>query len=257
LHGLTDCLYHCIGRHKNELLVFETEYPLVNIDRLCKIKQTDKSLAFNDGVDEYRFNFSKSVLMKKFSLENAHIISKIDVKIFDDPYEILLKLLHSIENSFATEELTKEYVILPLYSTRNKDTKEVQERSGLNQWNANGRERNAGEVYISIPAKVRQISPSFFPTRDIPFSLKTPKGKVLSAKVCQDNSKALMTNPNNALSEWLLRDIFSLKERELLTYDKLKLTGYDAVKITKINTQNYEITLAGLDSFEDFVNETT
>ncbi|WP_323807506.1 hypothetical protein [Moraxella catarrhalis] len=28
---------------------------------------------------------------------------------------------------------------------------------------------------------------------------------MLNAKVCQENSKALMTNPNSALADWLLR----------------------------------------------------
>ena len=33
-------------------------------------------------------------------------------------------------------------------------------------------------------------------------NLEIPTGEVFRAKVCQDNSKALMTNPNKAMSDW-------------------------------------------------------
>jgi hypothetical protein len=45
------------------------------------------------------------------------------------------------------------------------------------------------------------------------FNLQIPTGEIFSAKVCQENSKALMTNPNKALSDWLLSEKFySLKK---------------------------------------------
>ncbi|MBN1838406.1 MAG: NgoFVII family restriction endonuclease [Campylobacterales bacterium] len=257
LHSLTKRIYHCIGRYKNELVVFETEYPLIDIGSLSHIKQTDKSLFFKDRDHEYRFNFSKSVLMKKFSLEQSTIISKIDIKIFENPYDAILRLLDLIPCSVNETNHTNEYVILPLYSTRNKHKKEVQERAGLNQWNANGekRKRKFGEIYIPIPAKVRDLKKDFFPLRDISFNLKTPDGSILSAKVCQDGSKALMTNPNNAMSDWLLKKVFGLKEWELLTYEKLQNTGFDSVKIIKLDSLNFEITLSNLDSYEDWIEQ--
>ena len=58
--------------------------------------------------------------------------------------------------------------------------------------------------------------PRFFPPRDTPFDLILPDGKILNAKVCQDNSKALMTNPNLALGDWLLRNVLNLKEGSYL-----------------------------------------
>jgi hypothetical protein len=256
LHGLLDCKYHCIGRRKNELIVFETDYPIININNLSKINKSDKSLSFFDDTHEYRFNFSKSVLMKKFSLEHSRIISNINIKIFNDPYDAILKLLDSLElnlQSIDSAESIQDFVILPLYSTRNKNKKIVQEKSGLNQWNANGRARDSGEIYIPIPATIHKIKKDFFPARDTIFNLKTPKGDIFSSKVCQENSKALMTNPNKALSDWLLREVLSLEEHELLTYEKLKKTGYDAVRVTKIDNNNYEITLSALDSYEKFI----
>jgi len=75
------------------------------------------------------------------------------------------------------------------------------------------------------------------------------------AKLCQENSKALMTNPNKALSDWLLRKVLKLQEGELLTYDRLKLLGIDSVRITKIADDKYRIDFAKIDSFEEFVAE--
>ena len=36
------------------------------------------------------------------------------------------------------------------------------EKSGLNQWNAGGRVRKYGEVYIPIPAEIRKLKIGFF-----------------------------------------------------------------------------------------------
>ena len=79
-----------------------------------------------------------------------------------------------------------------------------------------------------------------------------PTNEILSAKICQENNKALMTNPNKALSDWLLRKILKLKEGELLTYNKLKILGIDSIRLTKIDNSNYKIDFAKSGSFEDF-----
>lgn len=75
--------------------------------------------------------------------------------------------------------------------------------------------------------------PNFFPKRDKKFNLTVPSGETFSAKVCQDDSKALMTNPNKALSDWLLRKVLQLKEGELATIEKLDKLGFDSVIIIK------------------------
>lgn len=54
--------------------------------------------------------------------------------------------------------------------------------------------------------------PEFFPNRDMLFDLITPDGQILNAKVCQENSKALTTNPNSALADWSLRQLLNLKK---------------------------------------------
>ena len=175
------------------------------------------------------------------------------VKILEDPFKLIEDLLLSqkIELEYETAR-KKECIMLPLYSPK---TKEVQEKSGLNQWNADGRKRHPDEVYIPIPSWIHIVFGGFFPERDTPFNLILPSKKKILCKVCQENSKALMSNPNKDLGEWLLRKLLKLNEYELLTYKKLEEIGVDSVEITKINSQNFEINFKKVGSFEEFESE--
>ena len=171
------------------------------------------------------------------------------IVIFEDSYFLLLELFEDKVLKEKVEE--KEFVILPLYGYKNKE-KFVFEKSGLNQWNAGGRKRDFGEIYIPIPIEIHKKFPNFFPPRDQKFNLKVPNDEILSAKVCQDNSKALMTDPNKALSDWLLRKVLQLKEGEVATIEKLNALGFDSVIITKIDDENFEIDIRKTDTFERF-----
>jgi hypothetical protein len=103
---------------------------------------------------------------------------------------------------------------------------------------------------------VHRTFPNFFPPRDETFNLKIPTGEVFSAKVCQDNGKALMTNPNKLLSDWLLRNILQLKEGELATIEKLDKLGFDSVIIIKSEVNNeYLIDVRKSGSYESFINQ--
>ena len=84
------------------------------------------------------------------------------------------------------------------------------------------------------------------------FELTLPDRTTMSAKICQDNSKALMSNPNSALGKWLLRDVLNLRERQLLSYDKLQSIGLDTVVIYKINNGHYDIDFTRIGSYEKF-----
>ena len=63
-----------------------------------------------------------------------------------------------------------------------------------------------------------------------------------------------MTNPNKALSDWLLRKVFQVKEGELLTIEKMNELGFDSIIIIKEDEENYKIDKARLDSYEVFIN---
>lgn len=109
-------------------------------------------------------------------------------------------------------------------------------------------------MYIPIPSIIHQLYPSFFPKRDQEFNLQIPTGEIFKAKVCQENSKALMTSPNKALSDWLLRKVFDLKEGELATIEKMEELGFDSVIISKDNV-GVKIDKAKLDSFDEFLED--
>lgn len=143
-------------------------------------------------------------------------------------------------------------MILPLYSTR-VGCKNVPEKSGLNQWNAGGRTRKYGEVYIAVPMLIHKKYPCFFPSRDTFFTLTTPSGQNLRAKLCQDNAKALMSNPNTDLAKWLLQTALRYKEGELATYEKMLELGFDSVVIEKHSDLCFSIDVMPLGSYECFV----
>ena len=252
-YGIEKAIYHCIARKEKILKIFETNYELIDKNTIKNIKSSSAGIQFKDGKNEYAFNFSKSTLFKKFEVPVTSI--NLPIEILEDPYELILSLFKKgVIKQSVLEVPGKDFVILPLYSLREskKNKKVVAKKSGLNQWNAGGRERDVGEVYIPIPTQIHKNFPNFLPSRDKSFNLFVPTGEILSAKVCQENSKALMTNPNNALSDWLLRKVLKLKEGQLLTYERLKLLGVDSVRLVKMDNNNFKIDFAKIDSYDNF-----
>lgn len=79
-------------------------------------------------------------------------------------------------------------------------------------------------------------------------------GNYFAVKVCQENSKALMKNPNKALSDWFLRKVLQLKEGELATMDKLDKLGFDSVIILKDEKGNFKIDIMKTDTYIEFNN---
>jgi len=255
LYDIDRSLYHIIARKEKELLLYETDYNTIDIANIHSVKDNKASLQFEDGNNFYSFNYSKSTLFRKFIIpQNAF---RLPIEIIEDPYTLLLELFENKELKPATDKLVKgqNFVILPLYSTRNKDKKEVAKKSGLNQWNAEGRKRDLGEIYIPIPSELHKKYPNFFPKRDQDFNLQIPTGEIFSAKLCQENSKALMTNPNKALSDWLLRKVLQLKEGELATIEKLDKLGFDSVIISKTYNDHFKIDIMKTDTYIKFNSE--
>ncbi|ALU75142.1 restriction endonuclease [Tenacibaculum dicentrarchi] len=251
VYDIESSLYHIVARRESELLLFETDYNQIDIANIHSVKENKASLQFEDGHNFYSFNYSKSTLFRKFIIpQNAF---RLPVDIIEDPYSLLLDLFSSKDYKTATDTLVKgeNYIILPLYGIKTKE-KFVFEKSGLNQWNAGGRKRYVGEIYLPIPADIHNKFPNFFPERDENFNLKVPSGKVFEAKVCQDNSKALMTNPNKALSDWLLRKVLQLKEGELATIEKLDKLGFDSVIILKDKVGDFKIDIMKTNSYNAF-----
>lgn len=255
-YGLSESIYHIVARRDHRLLLFETDYSTINIESIKNIKTSDKSLSFQDETNLYNYSFSKSTLYRRFIIPENNF--QFDIDILQDPYNFLLSCFDKSKNYIqeAKQKLIpgKDYVVLPLYS-KNRLQKIIPPKSGLNQWNAGGRKRNFGEVYVRIPSVIHKLFPEFFPSRDVDFNLKTPSNQILNAKLCQDNSKALMTNPNKALSDWLLRTVLQLHEGELATIEKLEIVGTDSVIVRKYDENNYSIDKAIINSYEHFISQ--
>lgn len=252
LYDIESSLYHIVARKDKELLLYETDYNVIDVNNLHSIKENKAGLQFEDGINLYSFNYSKSTLYRKFIVPQN--VFRLPIDIIEDPYSLLLELFEENKTlKSATDKLVKgeNYVILPLYGIK-KGERFIFERSGLNQWNANGRERDFGEIYIPIPAELHRNYPSFFPKRDHDFNLQIPSGEIFKAKVCQENSKALMTNPNKALSDWLLRRVLQLKEGELATIEKLDELGFDSVIIIKDENDNFKIDIMKTNAYSEF-----
>lgn len=241
--GLTQSLYHCVLRDKHGFHILEESMMPIEIDKIKKVKIKTAGVSFTDGICDYSFNFSKSTLFKRFYEPESLVSFKVD---------IVKEPLHFLEKIFSEKELmppTHEYIFLPLYSPRQGV---VPERSGLNQWNAKGRPRDSDEIYIPIPSWIHDKFPCFFPNRDLSFQLKLPDGKCLSAKICQDGGKALMSDPNKELGKWLLRDVLNIEEDKLLTMDMLNKYGFDSVRIDKTSSSLFEINFSKTGSYAEF-----
>lgn len=251
LYNIEQSIYHIIGRRKGKLQLFNTPYELINSEQIVVEKDDVKSIKFHDNKNEYSFNKSKSVLFKDFLVPQDTL--NIDVKIIEDPYELLEKLLVNGGLSGAsTSNNTRPFIVLPLYSvkgTKGNKMKVVCEKSGLNQWNARGRKRCENEVYIPIPKDVHNNWPDFFPSRDKSFELYLPDGTILSAKICQENGKALMSNPNSALGEWLLRKVLNKQPGHIITYRDLQQAGFDSIVVYKNPDDSYSIDVSFSESY--------
>lgn len=265
IHNLTDMIYHCTIRDSGTISIIETDMPKININKIKIEKSTvEKSVIyFNDGLEEYSFNLSKSVLYKRFNTEKP--ILKFSVDIIENPYNLLKSLFSDsrYSNKLAPRPIKEAdtHAFLPLYSVK-QGKKYVAEKSGLNQWNANGRARTENEIYIPVRTEFYKKNPDFFPPRDTPFNLMLPDGNIISAKMCQEGSttdpkigKSLMSNPNSALGEWILRRVLQLPVGEVVTYEKLNDLGVDSLVIYKQDSENYSIDFTTAGKYESYISE--
>ncbi|PCI71218.1 MAG: NgoFVII family restriction endonuclease [Gammaproteobacteria bacterium] len=247
MHGIEHSIYHCIVRNENKFSVYEECMDLVDINNIKIAKNKNSSIIFDDGLHEYSFLKSKSTLTKRFKTNK--FIVEFDVGVIKDPLLELQNCFNRDKSLLLEDKKILDTVYLPLYG-RNK---KVFEKSGLNQWNAGGRDRHSDEVYIPVPILIHKLFPNYFPKRDVPFSLRFPDGEKVTAKICQASGKALMTQSNRKLGKLILRDGLNLNQGELVTYQKLQLFGIDSVRIDKINDLEFEINFSKNGSYEEFI----
>lgn len=231
----------------------------IDLDSITHVSRTGNTIYFTDGKNKYRFMESKSTILMDFDLSDP--LDSASVKIIDDAMTSIVELYESkfgkmiFENDNEYDEVEfSEYlpiniyledsVILPLFSYKKVDNKKIRfvpEKSGLNQWNASGRARDPREIYIPIPKYIHKSHPGFFPPRTESFILEIPGGKKLNVKLCQSEDKALMSNPNKALGEWLLNRVFEQPMNKLITYEDMERIRVNAVRVSKLKNGQYYI----------------
>lgn len=255
-------IYHLVTREPGKMNIVEASMDLIDLDSIkLSNKQSKNTIKFSDRYNEYSFSQSKNTLMQRFDTRQNSIIKQFKVEMLDNPFQLLKQMQTDIYFSETSKSYEDNHIILPLYSPRDN---EVQEKSGLNQWNASGRTRNPNEVYIPIPAWIHDVYDDFFTyaknrqsrgesAKDSPsFNVELPSGLIMKCKVAQAGGKALMSDPNKDLGKWILRDVLNLPEGTLVTMAMLDEIGIDSVKITKINDNNYLLDFMESGSFSKF-----
>lgn len=270
--------YHCVVRLPGSLVVHEEPYSLIDLKNIYPTDARGKRqpnwsstgdghLYFGDGKNLYTFHTGKNVLYKKFALSRGYTSVPLEVGIIKNIFEKISNFVPTglmLADENGSLSITSEpLIVLPLYSPRGKV---VFPKSGINNWNAGGRIRRFGEAYVPIPAYVHRLKPTFLPSRNTSFRLALPNGSVVSAKVCQAGGKALMSDPNAALCEWLYKQIDGslevarnrMIENRPYVYEDLVRIGKDAVLIRKSNRidADFELEMAELGSHEAWLEAT-
>ncbi len=246
IYNLEQLMYHCLGRRDNLFLAFEEPMDLVDTRRLKILQVSETSIAFSDQKNSYRFSFPKSTLYKTFKPRNYY---EIPIAILDDPYDALMDCFQKLRADLQPS-LFFDSVVLPLYSE--KGDVNVPEKSGLNAWNAGGRTRKSREVYVPIPSWIHKTFPNFFPPRDTSFQLVLPNKSPITVSVCQAGGKALMSNPNTDLGDWLLDVVLKVPRNNLVTYEMLQDLGIDSVEVFKHHEGEYSIDFRPFGSYSAF-----
>src|SRR5690606_20721671 len=181
--------------------------------------------SWSDGNKDYKYTFGDSQIWQKFdsSKYKTILLKTFDVKIIEDPFSFLLEAYINLVNRPIIIEEDIVEIYLPLYSF---NSKEVEEKSGLNAWNAasknkgSDRPRPLNEVYIPIPIEFHKKCPDFFTKNILPiiitrnklkgtnqekpevrFYLHLPNGKKIPALLTGDNMKNFQSGSKTEYDE--------------------------------------------------------
>jgi hypothetical protein len=249
-YGVDSFIYHSVVRDNYMFSIHETQMSTIEPSSIKIVDSNQTGITFKDNSGEYKFNYSKSTLYKKF-YENTPLYS-FTVEILKNPLELLLS---GLGQKLVGEKSVSQSIILPLYSTKSGASYgQVPVHSGLNLWNAGGRPRSHKEVYIPIPAWVHAVFPGFLPPQDTPFEISLPDGKIINVKVCQEGGKALMSNPNSELGDWLIDKVLAIKPGQIVTREMLIDKNVDSVEILK-SENTYSLNFKATDTYEEFAKE--
>lgn len=139
---------------------------------------------------------------------------------------------------------------LPLYS---RQTGEVQERSGLNWWNALGRPRNPNEACIGLSVHDIRRNLNFFPNRTHEgtiFNVYTDDGFPMEMQIEGSGpvdtangirfGKQIASRPEKRVfGGWILRRKLDLPAGTIVTRQILQNYGRETIEFVKINDTEY------------------
>lgn len=290
-------IYHYITRDEGEFTINESSYPLINLNNLNIIDISNTSFIWTDGLKEYKYTYGDSQIWQKFDPSNKDtlILNQFKVDIIDNPFDFLinayLELIETKKDESTDPDIIEVY--LPLYSYR---TKKVEEKSGLNAWNAAPKNKDKptprplNEIYIPIPKKFHDKFPRFF-TKDIDildlweerksiekgkekpevrFNIELPNGESIPGLITGDYMKNFQSGSlteydekgqlygQSALGQWLLVEVLGLKDRTVVTLDWLHKKETDSIRLWR-NINEYDtinIDFAPVGAFEAFMNGT-
>lgn len=284
-------IYHCLIRIGDSAYIHEQHYPLIDLSSLAPVNSRGKPLRrwgrkskgstihFFDGNHHYSFHNSKNTLNMRFEFPGLLKSARFDMTRIPNIWDILDadQLLATLTDrstdkkiplsghSNSLGEAGVDYVVLPLYR-QTRDGKEVSLKSGINFWNAGGRRRKYGEAYVPVPKVVYDIAPHFFPRVGKSFLVQLPdRTSPVKASLCQANGKALMSEKNNELCQWLYRildpelsdEAFNLPpNRPPFEYKDLTEIGSDCVVVSKSLSSGstaYNLDLGRIGDFEKFL----
>lgn len=280
-------IYHYVTRDAGKMVISETSYPLIDINRLKTGKLTSSSFKFSDNNKHYKYTFSDSQIWMCFDPADpyTHELDSFDVNIMSDPFNFLLTAFNKIDQ-FSIKAEKKDYLYLPLYSYK---LKTVPKSSGLNTWNGLPKSKGSsclrpeGEAYIPIPKQLWEKHP-YWVDHNVDMSkydlykkktgkssykinLHMPDGQIFSALFGQSNFKALETDPQSILGKWILnvlginhpqRDRYDQPSKHPVTMELLQQLGIDSVKLwheDKNNSKDVWIDFAPFGSFERFMDD--
>lgn len=280
-------IYHYVTRDAGKMILFETSYPLIDIDSLKSEELTSKSFKFSDNNKHYKYTFADSQIWMCFDPSDPYTyeLDSFDVDIISDPFSFL-KTAFSYSTKFSRPVEKRDYLYLPLYSYR---LKSVPEKSGLNAWNGLPKSKGSsvlrpeGEAYIPIPNALWKKQPYWVdPKIDMSkydlykketgessykINLHMPDGKVFPALFGQSGFKALETDPQSILGKWIL-NVLGIDHPQRERYDKpsdhpvtmklLQKLGFDSVKLWHEDRKNFKevwIDFAPYGSFERYMND--
>lgn len=183
----------------------------------------------------------------KNSIYCTHIDSENLVQIFSDK-QFRQKPITDIDSAPEQKEQMQivsgignlnelDSVCISLLASRGEFKGQLAPRSGLNWGQRPEYNREPNQAYIRVPKAVADLK--FFPERGVDFTILTDDNKILTAKIEQDNAKAITTPQNNSLIGVYFRNRLDSPIDELVPTERLITYGRTDVCFYKIDDETY------------------